>query len=132
MLPRAAATVNHAIHAICEVQVADAFSETRCLRKPRRSWLDGIATYRAWNCGARPSRCRSASPGWSACPPGLRALRGTYDRARRSLRPVKFLAFEADPFTVIVVPGAESSGHHGHAASRTDRRSGSSPSVGLT
>jgi hypothetical protein len=41
---------------------------------------------------------------------------------RRSLRPVEFLAFEADPFAVMVLPRAESGRHHGHAAGRTDRR----------
>ena len=36
--------------------------------------------------------------------------------------PVKFLAFEADPFPVMVIPRAESGRHHGHATGRTDRR----------
>ena len=35
---------------------------------------------------------------------------------------VKFLAFEADPFTLMVVASAESGRHHRHAAGRTDRR----------
>ena len=46
----------------------------------------------------------------------------TDDRSRRSLRPLEFLAFEADPFAVMVLPRAESGRHHGHAAGRTDRR----------
>jgi hypothetical protein len=59
----------------------------------------------------------------SACPPVLRVAESDTDnRAWRSLRPVKFLAFEADQFAVTVIPRTESGRHHGHAAGRTDRR----------
>ena len=35
---------------------------------------------------------------------------------------VQLLAFEADPVAFVLLIGAERSGHHGHTAARTDRR----------
>src|SRR5438270_759671 len=46
---------------------------------------------------------------------------GLWSRRLNSGKPVEFLAFEADPLALVVLAGAESGRHHGHAAGRTDR-----------